>query len=151
MAYVSDSGTPGLSDPGHYLFRRVVEAGLEVSPIPGASALAAAISIAGVDARKVLFLGFLPKKKGRQTLLKSLTNSFGKSYEVIVFYENQHRLVKSLLEFKSYLTSIKMVVCCRELTKIYEEIKRGSVEEIVEYFKNNPGKLKGEFTILFSI
>lgn len=151
VAYVSDSGTPGLSDPGQFLVRRVAEAGMEISPIPGPSALAAALSIAGVAAQKVLFLGFLPKKKGRQTLLKNLTLSANHIYEVIIIYENQFRLLKTIVEISQAVPQIKTIIICRELTKIYEEIKRGTLQEIRDYFEKNPAKLKGEFTVLFSI
>jgi len=156
VAYVSDAGTPGLSDPGQYLVRRVIEAGISIVPIPGSSALATAISIVGFHCQNILFLGFLPKKKGRQTLLTNLSNS-QKIYDAIVFYENTHRLIQTLEDLSNVETNgrsslqIETVVVCREMTKIYEEFVRGSVGEVKEYFEKNPNKLKGEVTVVVKI
>lgn len=147
VAYVSDAGTPGLSDPGQYLVRRVIEAGIPIVPIPGPSALATVISIAGFHCQNVLFLGFLPKKKGRQTLLINLSNS-QKIYDAVVFYENALRLVRTIDELEKFEIKIEQIVICREITKIYEEFVRGSVEKIHQYFKENPSKLKGEVTVI---
>ena len=156
IALVSDAGTPGLSDPGQYLVRRVIEAGISIVPIPGSSALATAISIVGFHCQNILFLGFLPKKKGRQTLLTNLSNS-QKIYDAIVFYENTHRLIQTLEDLSNVETNgrsslqIETVVVCREMTKIYEEFVRGSVGEVKEYFEKNPNKLKGEVTVVVKI
>lgn len=147
VAYVSDAGTPGLSDPGQYLVRRVIEAGISIVPIPGPSALATVISIAGFHCQNVLFLGFLPKKKGRKTLLSNLSQS-QKIYDAIVFYENALRLIRTLDNFEKFEIKIEQVVVCRELTKIYEQILRGSVQEVKKYFSDNPSKLKGEVTVI---
>lgn len=147
VAYVSDAGTPGLSDPGQYLVRRAVEAGISIVPIPGPSSLAAVISIAGFHCQNVLFLGFLPKKKGRQTMLSNLSNS-QKIYDAIVFYENSLRLIRTIDDFEKFDIKIEQIVVCRELTKLYEQILRGSAEEIKKYFTDNPSKLKGEVTVI---
>lgn len=157
VAYLTDAGTPGLSDPGQYLVQRAAAAGLSILPIPGPSALVAAISIAGFFCQNVLFLGFLPKKKGRQTLLKNLAAS-PKIYDAIVFYENAQRLIRTIDD----LTAVEMrrdasprqidqIVICRELTKIYEQIIRGNADEIKRYFQDNPSKLKGEMTVIVKI
>lgn len=151
VAYVSDAGTPGVADPGQYLVQRVAQANLPIAPIPGPSALTASLSVAGFSCQKVLFLGFLPKKKGRQTLMKNLAIAAGKSFDTIVFYENQNRLIKTLEEIAHYFDTVDRVVVCREMTKIYEEIVRGSISEIITYFKENPQKLKGEFTVVISV
>ena len=150
VAYVSDAGTPGLSDPGQYLVRRAIEAGITITPIPGSSALAAAISIAGFHCQNVLFLGFLPKKKGRQTLLTNLSAS-QKIYDAIVFYENALRLIRTIDDLEKFEIKIEQIVVCREMTKIYEEFVRGSVEEVRQYFSENPSKLKGEVTVIVKI
>jgi 16S rRNA (cytidine1402-2'-O)-methyltransferase len=147
IAYVSDAGTPGLSDPGQYLVRRVIEAGIVVVPIPGPSALATAISIAGFHCQNVLFLGFLPKKKGRQTLLANLSSS-QKIYDAIVFYENALRLVRTIDDFEKFEIKIEQIVVCREITKLHEQILRGSAQEVKKYFVDNPSKLKGEVTVV---
>lgn len=147
VGYVSDAGTPGLSDPGQYLVRRAIESGITIVPIPGPSALATAISIAGFHCQNVLFLGFLPKKKGRQTLLNNLAES-QKMFDAIVFYENALRLVRTIDELGKFEIKIEQVVVCRELTKLYEQIIRGSVQEVKKYFTDNPSKLKGEVTVV---
>lgn len=150
IAYVADAGTPGLSDPGQYLVRRAARAGINIIPIPGPSALAAAISVAGFSCQNILFLGFLPKKKGRQTLLTKLSES-QKISDAIVFYENSHRLMRTFDDLEKFGINIEQVIICRELTKIYEQIIRGPIEEIKQYFEQNQGKLKGEITVIAQI
>ena len=95
----------------------------------------------------MLFLGFLPKKKGRQTLLTNLAES-QQIYDAIVFYENTHRLIRTISDLEIFEINIEQIVVCREITKIYEEFVRGSLEEIKEYFEKNPSKLKGELTVI---
>jgi 16S rRNA (cytidine1402-2'-O)-methyltransferase len=144
IALVSDAGTPGISDPGFVLIKKAIEAGITVTPIPWASAVLSALVASGMDCHQYLYLGFLPVKKGRQTLLKSLVN---KEYTV-VFYESVHRIEKTLAEFETYFGSEAPIVVGREITKKFEEFKRWTIVEVREYFKNE-GKVKGEFVVVF--
>ncbi|PIR58035.1 MAG: 16S rRNA (cytidine(1402)-2'-O)-methyltransferase [Parcubacteria group bacterium CG10_big_fil_rev_8_21_14_0_10_38_31] len=151
LALVSDAGTPGVSDPGNELIARLLEQpnlinsdkNVKIIPIPGPSSVLTLLSVSGIDVSKFLFLGFLPHKKGRKTLIEKIKES---EYPVVVF-ESKHRLLKLLNEFKE---SDSYIVVGRELTKMFEEILRGDANEICEYFEKNPGKLKGEFVVIFS-
>jgi len=146
-ALVSDAGTPGISDPGGLLIREVVEklgSSIKIAAIPGPSALAAAVSVSGLACDKFRFLGFLPHKKGRETLFKEIVDS----KETIVFYESPHRILKTLESLEKVLDKQRKIAVGRELTKIYEEVVRGNAGEILNYFKNNPDKVKGEFVVL---
>ncbi len=157
LALVSDAGTPGISDPGIELvgqIRRELEAeikdgSIKIEVIPGPSALTAALSIAGVSASQFTFLGFLPHKKGRETLFKEI--AFSK--RTMVFYESSHRIMKTLDSLNIHnngsdsLTSKKVTVC-RELTKIYEEVVSGSALVVKEYFEKNSDKVRGEFVVI---
>ncbi len=141
VALVTDAGTPCISDPGYEVVDKALEEGLEVSPIPGVSAMTAAASVAGVSMRRFIFEGFLPKKKGRQTLLKSLETE----KRTIMFFESPHRVIKTLADIKEFIGEREIVIV-REITKIYEEIIRGTTEELL---KELPSKtLKGEFVII---
>ena len=143
FAFVSDAGTPGLSDPGNRLVELAIGAGVSVIPIPGVSALGAIVSVAGIDMREFLFKGFPPHKKGRQTFFTALAAS-----EVpIVYYESPHRVLKNL-DLLATLAPDMRVVLGRELTKMFEEIIRGNVGEALAYFTAHPEKVKGEFTII---
>lgn len=143
FAYVSDAGTPGLSDPGNRLVERAVAGGITVVPIPGASALGAIVSIAGIDMREFIFKGFPPHKKGRQTFFQALADS-----ELpVVYYESPHRVVKNLTLLQE-LTSRKNVIIGRELTKVFEEVVRGNIVDGLRYFTEHPQKVKGEFVII---
>jgi len=157
IALVTDAGTPGISDPAGMLVSRVEEfnkalvtnrqSPIAISPIPGSSALTAALSVCGFPTDKVLFLGFLPKKKGRQSLLNKLNNLITKELKnfTIVLYESPYRLLKTLNDLRTTFGDCQIVVC-RELTKKFEEIKRGKISEMIEYYsKKEP---KGEFTII---
>lgn len=142
VALVSDAGTPAISDPGFFITRAAVEEGLKVSPLPGASALTAALSVSGITADKFFFEGFLPPKQtARKNRLRLLKNE----KHTLVFYESKYRLVKTLLDIKDVFGDINICVC-RELTKIYEEIKKGAVSELLGYF--NDEKLRGEFVVI---
>ena len=148
LALVSDAGTPGIADPGNELIARLIKrlgSNLQIIPIPGPVTIATALSISGFDCSKFLFLGFLPKKKGRQTLLKKIS---GKDFEdfVLVIYESPHRIIKTLTELGVVLGSEREAVVCRELTKKFEEIKRGNLNELVKYFSIK--QFKGEFVIV---
>ncbi len=144
VALVSDAGTPGISDPGFVLIRRAVEEGISVVPVPWASAVLSALVASGIDCHQYLYLGFLPVKKWRQTMLKSLVN---KEYTVVV-YESVHRIEKTLSELEQYLGSDHHIVIGREITKKFEEFKRGTISEVREYYLWE-GKVKGEFVLMF--
>lgn len=153
LALVSDAGTPGISDPGARLVKAAREAGFPVVPIPGPSALTAALSVSGLSGDNFLFLGFLPHKKGRETLFKEIAAS----KRTVVFYESPHRIIKTLEALSRYLarrggpSEGRKVVIARELTKIHEEVVRGSAQEILVYFKNNPDHVRGEFVVIISV
>ncbi len=143
MALVTDAGTPGLSDPGNVLVARATEAGIRVVPIPGVSALSAIVSVAGIDMREFVFLGFPPHKKGRETFFKKVA-----AFEYpVIYYESVHRVVKNL-ELLDTFAPEKKVILGRELTKMFEEVKRGTVAEILAYYHENDAKIKGEFVII---
>ena len=146
LALVSDAGTPGISDPGAMLVSRIKEEfndEVQVVPIPGATALIAALSASGLPIHEFTFLGFLPHKKGRETLFKEIAES----KRTMVFYESPHRILKTLESLMKFCPD-KKVCIARELTKIYEEFKTGSAEELLEYLNTNPVKQKGEFTVI---
>jgi len=143
IAQVTDAGTPGISDPGNLLVQKAVENGIRVVPIPGASTIGAMIGVAGIDLQKFVFLGFPPHKKGRVTFFKEIVAS---QYP-IMYFESPHRVIKNL-ELLNSLNPQKKIILGRELTKMFEEIVRGTIGEVLEYFKNNPGKIKGEFAII---
>ena len=137
-AFVSDAGTPGLSDPGNKLVSMALAAGVAVSPIPGASALGAMVSVAGIDMREFLFLGFPPHKKGRETFFKGVAASVNP----VVYYESPHRVMKNL-ELLGELFPDAQVIVGRELTKVFEETVRGPVGEIIGYYSgSDEGKAK---------
>ena len=141
IALVTDAGTPCISDPGYELVDAVHNEGIRVVPIPGASALTAAASVAGITMRRFCFEGFLPKKKGRQTLLKALAEE----ERTIMIYESPFRIEKTLRDIEQFM-GVKEVVIIREITKIYEEILRGTTTELIEKLAKNP--IKGEIVLL---
>lgn len=145
VALVTDAGTPGISDPGSLLVSMVREnfPETEIVAIPGPSALTAALSIAGVPTHEFVFLGFLPHKKGRETLFKEIISG-DRTY---VFYESTHRILKAL---ESLVSSKKKITLVREITKIYEEVLQGDATEILKVLTLNPQKQKGEFVIIVS-
>lgn len=148
LAMVSDAGTPGISDPGALLVSKIKERfpkEVQVIPVPGASAVIAALSASGLPTHEFTFLGFLPHKKGRETLFKEISES----KRTIVFYESTHRILKTLESLDKFCPD-KKVCIARELTKIYEEFKTGSPVELLEYLNKNPIKQKGEFTVIVS-
>jgi 16S rRNA (cytidine1402-2'-O)-methyltransferase len=145
VALVSDAGVPCISDPGYVLVQKAVRHGILVRAVPGPSALTAAISIAGLPAANFLFNGFLPAKKSER--LKCLQNLVGEA-ALLVFYESPHRLLKSLSDCLMVLGNRPAAVC-KELTKIYEDCQRGSLADLVDYFKKIT-RVKGEYVILIS-
>lgn len=155
LALVSDAGTPGISDPGAELVGRIrddlkkeIASGeLKIEAIPGPSALTAALSVAGINCATFTFLGFLPHKKGRETLFKEMAASDG----TFVFYESPHRIMKTLeLLSRDVGHPDKRITICRELTKIFEEVVSGTALEVRKYFESRPDKVKGEFAVIVS-
>jgi len=144
IALVSEAGTPGISDPGFRLIQLAIENEIPVVPIPGPSALITALSVAGLPTDSFLFKGFLPhKSKKRRDLLKDLEGV----RETLIFYESPHRLLKTLNDIYEILGDRNMVLA-RELTKVFEEILRGRVSELIEKIRGR--KLKGEITLVVS-
>lgn len=144
VALVSDAGTPGVSDPGLEIVSRARELGAAVEVVPGASALAAAISIAGLRAPTFTFYGFLPLKKGRSTLFKEIAASDRAS----IFYESPHRIIKALKSLAELLPPTRQVGIYRELTKLHEEAFVGSAESALIHTQSDPNKQRGEFVVI---
>jgi 16S rRNA (cytidine1402-2'-O)-methyltransferase len=141
IALVSDAGMPGISDPGCALIKAAIDEGYTVTAIPGANALLMALVLSGLPTDRFVFDGFLPHKKGRQTKLKELAEE----PRTIVLYESPHRILKTLAELEEYLGNRQAAVC-RELTKIYEEVKRGPLSVLRAYFEQK--EPKGEFVVV---
>ena len=142
MAVVTDAVTPGISDPAFLLVRECVRAGVKIECLPGATAFVPALVNSGIPANRFVFEGFLPLKKGRQTLLKHLAEE----ERTMIFYESPMRLVKTLEEFVIYFGAGRLCSVSRELTKMFEENKRGTLTEIAAYFKEKT--VKGEIVIV---
>ncbi|WP_075341512.1 16S rRNA (cytidine(1402)-2'-O)-methyltransferase [Tenacibaculum agarivorans] len=142
FALISDAGTPAISDPGFLLTRACIQSGVEVECLPGATAFVPALVNSGLPNDKFVFEGFLPVKKGRQTRLKLLAEET----RTMIFYESPHKLLKTLGNFAEYFGEDRQVSVSRELTKMFEETKRGNVKEILSYYTNKPAK--GEIVII---
>lgn len=142
VALISDAGTPGVSDPGFLLVRTCSEEGIEVQTLPGATACIPAIVSSGLPCDKFCFEGFLPQKKGRQTLLKSLSDES----RTMVFYESPYRLVKTLEQFAEFFGPDRECSVAREISKIHEEHRRGTVSEVAAWYKEH--EPKGEIVIV---
>lgn len=142
MALLTDAGTPGISDPGFLLVRACIRAGIPVECLPGATAFVPALVNSGIPMNRFVFEGFLPIKKGRQTLMKQLAEE----PRTMIFYESPMRLVKTLLEFITFFGSERLCSVSRELTKVFEENKRGTLLEVHAHFKDK--KVKGEIVIV---
>jgi 16S rRNA (cytidine1402-2'-O)-methyltransferase len=142
MAVVTDAGTPGISDPAFLLVRECVKVGIAVECLPGATAFVPALVNSGIPSNRFCFEGFLPLKKGRQTLLKQLAEE----ERTMIFYESPVRLVKTLEEFITYFGESRQCSVSRELTKKFEENKRGSLREVCDHFKEKT--VKGEIVIV---
>ncbi len=141
VALVSEGGTPVISDPGHDLVTAALEAGFTVTPIPGPSAITAALAVSGLSTRQFTYLGFLPRRAGeRRRLFASLRDD----PRTIVAFESPHRLLRSLSDMHAEWGDRRIAVC-RELTKAFEEVFRGSVSEALEHFADRP---RGEFTLV---
>ena len=144
IALISDAGTPAISDPGFLLTRACIESGVEVECLPGATAFVPALVNSGLPNDKFVFEGFLPPKKGRQTRLEKLAEE----ERTMIFYESPYKLIKTLTQFVQYFGADRAISVSRELTKLFEETKRGTVQEILDYYTKNPPK--GEIVIVVS-
>ena len=144
IALISDAGTPGISDPGFFLVREAVKAGIEVQCLPGATAFVPALVSSGLPCDRFAFEGFLPQKKGRQTKLMSLKEES----RTIIFYESPYRLVKTLQQFAEVYGPERQVSVCREISKVHEESVRGTLEEVIAHFKEK--EPKGEIVIILA-
>lgn len=130
IALISDAGTPGISDPGFFLVREAVRAGIEVQCLPGATAFVPALVSSGLPCDRFAFEGFLPPKKGRQTKLESLREE----QRTMIIYESPYRLLKTLQQLADVLGGDRQASVCREISKLHEESVRGSLEELVQHF-----------------
>ena len=144
VALISDAGTPGISDPGFFLVREAVKAGVEVQCLPGATAFVPALVSSGLPCDRFAFEGFLPQKKGRQTKLESLKEE----ERTMIFYESPYRLVKTLQQFAETYGNERQVSVCREISKVHEESVRGTLEEVIAHFKEK--EPKGEIVIILA-
>jgi 16S rRNA (cytidine1402-2'-O)-methyltransferase len=144
MALITDAGTPGISDPAFLLVRECIKQEVKVECLPGAAAFVPALVNSGIPTNRFCFEGFLPLKKGRQTLMKQLVNE----ERTLVFYESPMRLVKTLEEFIQYFGADRECCVSRELTKLFEENKRGSLREVADHFKAKT--VKGEIVIVIA-
>jgi len=143
VALVSDAGTPGISDPGYLLVREALAAGVEVAALPGATAFVPALVASGLPTDRFVFEGFLPQKKGRQTRLKALADE----PRTVVLYESPHRLVKLLGELAEHAGSERPAAVARELSKKFEEVRRGTLAELRAHFAAQP-KVRGEIVVV---
>ncbi|MCR4995251.1 MAG: 16S rRNA (cytidine(1402)-2'-O)-methyltransferase [Bacteroidales bacterium] len=142
VAVISDAGTPGISDPGFLVAREASRAGVEVSCLPGATAFVPALVVSGLPCDKFCFEGFLPQKKGRQTRLSQLAGET----RTMVFYESPHRVIKTLQQFVEVFGPERPVSVCREISKIHEEVVRGTTTEVLAHFMEH--EPRGEFVIV---
>ncbi len=141
IAIVSDAGTPGISDPAYFLVKRAVQAGIPVCPVPGATAAIAAVTVSGLPTDRFVFEGFLPTKKGRKTRLEQLKTE----NRTLVLYEAPHRLIRTLNDLLNAFGN-RQISVCREMTKKFEEIIRGSLKELIEIFTHR--KARGEIVLV---
>lgn len=141
IGLISDAGTPGISDPGFLLVREAVKNGIEVDTLPGATAFVPALVNSALPMDRFCFEGFLPHKKGRQTRLEKLKEE----ERTIILYESPHRLIKTLTQLSEYLGSDRQASVSREISKMFQENKRGSLEGLIEYFSSKT--IKGEIVI----
>lgn len=142
MALVTDAGTPGISDPAFLLVREAIKVGVAVETLPGATAFVPALVNSGIPTNRFCFEGFLPQKKGRQTLLKQLAEE----PRTMIFYESPHRLVKTLTEFQQVFGAERICSVSRELSKLHEETVRGTLQSVADHF--NQKGVKGELVIV---
>ena len=144
VALISDAGTPGISDPGFFLVREAVRAGVEVQCLPGATAFVPALVSSGLPCDRFCFEGFLPQKKGRQTRLLSLQDE----ERTMIFYESPYRLLKTLQQFAEVFGAERHVSVCREISKVHEESVRGTLTEVIAHFQAT--EPRGEIVIVLA-
>ena len=142
IALISDAGTPGISDPGFFLVREAVAAGIEVQCLPGATAFVPALVASGLPDDRFCFEGFLPQKKGRQSRILALADE----KRTMIFYESPYRLLKALQQFREVFGQERRVCVCREISKVHEECVRGTLEEVITHFTHT--EPKGEIVIV---
>lgn len=145
VAVVTDAGMPGVSDPGGKLVARALERGIAVETVPGPSALTTATSLAGWATDQFLFLGFLPHKKGRETLFKRIAET----EESVILYESPHRILKTL-ESLLRMIPTRQIAVARELTKIHESVVRGTPEEVFKHFTEHADEVRGEIVLMIA-
>lgn len=143
-ALITDAGTPGISDPGFLLVRECIRNGIAVECLPGATAFVPALVQSGIPGNRFVFEGFIPVKKGRQTLLKQLADE----ERTIILYESPHRLVKTLQELSTYLGGDRQAAVCRELTKMFEETRKGTLADLATHYDQHPPK--GEIVLVIA-
>ena len=149
IALVSDAGTPTLSDPGVKFVRHIRESlgdTAKICAVPGASAAVAALSISGAPCSSFVFLGFLPRKKGRQTVFAEIAGE----ERTVVCYEAPHRLMKTLASLRECIDPAREVIVVREMTKIYEQVVAGTAEEVLAYYTEHPDAVRGEVVVIIS-
>ncbi len=146
LALVSDAGTPGISDPGFLLVKSCVEQGIEVETLPGATAFVPALVNSGFPCDRFIFEGFLPHKKGRQTRWKAIAEED----KTVVLYESPHRIVKTMEQALEFLGETRQVMLARELSKMHEQMIRGSVAEVLQFLNQHPDKVRGEMVLIIA-
>ncbi len=142
LAYVSDAGTPGVNDPADMLVEAAFTKGIKIEPIPGPSALSVAISVCGFRMDEFAYVGFVPHKKGRETLFRQIAAR----EEPTIFFESTHRILKTLEQLKGHLAADRLIFCARELTKLHETLYRGTLDEVLAQLQAT--STKGEFVVI---
>jgi 16S rRNA (cytidine1402-2'-O)-methyltransferase len=142
VALISDAGTPGISDPGFFLVREAVRAGVEVQTLPGATAFVPALVSSGLPCDKFVFEGFLPQKKGRQSSIERLADE----HRTMVIYESPYRVLKLLQQLSAVMGPVRQAAVCREISKVHEECVRGTLEELTHHFTEH--EPRGEFVVI---
>jgi 16S rRNA (cytidine1402-2'-O)-methyltransferase len=142
ISLISDSGTPGISDPGYLIIRECIKLGIHVECLPGSTAIIPALVQSGLPSQEFTFFGFLPPKKGRKSKIEVLS----KEKRTLILYESPNKLLKTLKELQNFLGSERYLVLCKEISKKFEKIVRGSLREIILYFENNTPI--GEFVVV---
>ncbi len=142
IALISDAGTPAISDPGFLIVRECIDHGIEIECLPGATAFVPALVASGLPNDRFCFEGFLPQKKGRLTKLKEIAEE----ERTMIFYESPYRIIKTLNQFAEFLGENRKIAVAREISKLHEEIKRGSIKEMIEHFTQHPPR--GEFVLV---
>lgn len=146
LALISDAGTPGISDPGFLLVKACVEQGIEVETLPGATAVIPALVNSGFPIDRFVFEGFLPHKKGRKTRWKAIAEED----RTTVLYESPHRLLKALEQIVEFVGAERSIMVARELSKMHEQMVRGTAQEVLDYFMTHPDKVRGEIVIVIA-